>query len=305
MERADKYVVIVNPKAGEGRLGKRARALLGRLEADGRIERTEYTTATGHASELAKAALEGGAQALLVAGGDGTVQQVVQGIMEHGSQKPVRLAILPLGTGNSFLRDFGAHDFDVAQASLLGDQTTPCDVVEIEHGSGTVYSINIVSFGFTSEVGALTNDRFKWLGTAGYAAAVFTSLARLHTHMTRCSFDGGVFEDIEHIFIAACNSRFTGGAMMMAPAASINDGKMSVVIAKPMSRVRLLRTFPKIYSGKHVRDDVVDIREASEIRFDDMPECDIMIDGEILRLRMRALRVVPAALRIVHPRGAS
>ena len=297
-----KYFAIVNPKAGSGRLRARAAALLTQLQAEGRVERTLYTNADGHASELAEQALRDGAEALLVAGGDGTAQQVVQGVMAVSRTQATSLAVLPLGTGNSFLREFGAHDFDVARDALVGGHETPCDVVEIEHENGVTYSINIISFGFTSEVGALTNRRFKWLGTTGYAAAVFTSLAHLAKHSARCSFDRGPYEDVEHTFIAACNSRFTGGAMMMAPDASIDDGKMSIVIAKPMSRFRFLRTFPKIFSGEHIHEDVVQTREAAEVLFEGSPECDVMFDGEIGRLKMRRLRVIAGALKIVQPK---
>lgn len=296
-----KYVAIVNPKAGEGRLRVRAQNLLDELGAEGRVTRIEYTNSNGHASKIAETALHGGAEGLLVAGGDGTAQEVVRGIMAANTGRAVPLAILPLGTGNSFVREFGAHDFEVARAALLGGHTAPCDIVEIEHKNGVTYSMNIISFGFTSEVGALTNRRFKWLGAGGYIAAVVTSLARLRSHTARCAFDGGPFEDVEHVFIAACNSRFTGGAMMMAPAASIDDGKLSVIVAKPMSRVRLLRTFPKIFRGKHIHDDVVESREAAEVLFDNLPECNVMIDGEIDRLKMRRLRVITGAVEIVRP----
>lgn len=299
------YSVILNPKAGKGRHHERAMALLTRLERDKQISRIDRTLHDGHATELAAQAMKRGADALLIAGGDGTIQQAVQGIMEARGDRPIHLAMLPLGTGNSFLREFDAHDFDIAHASLLAGHDTPCDVVAIEHADGVLYSLNIVSFGFTSDVGALTNTRFKWLGTGGYVAAVVSSVARLRSQTTRCSFDGGPLETIEHIFIAACNSRFTGGAMMMAPAASIDDGKMSVVIAKPMSRLRLLKTFPKIYRGEHIHDATVDTREAAVIEFEDMPRCNFMVDGEIVSLQPHALRVIPRALRIVRPASSN
>lgn len=298
-----RYSVILNPAAGKGRLHARAMALLTRLERDGRLLRIDQTQGDGHATELAAQAVARGDRALLVAGGDGTLQQVVQGAMRARGEEPVHLAVLPLGTGNSFLREFSAHNFDVAHASLLAGRETPCDVVAIEHSEGTLYSINIVSFGFTSEVGALTNARFKWLGTAGYVAAVVTSLATLRSQTTRWRLDGGPEEAIEHTFVAACNSRFTGGAMMMAPAASINDGHMSIVIAKRMSRMRLLRTFPQIFRGEHVHDARVETREAARMELLDAPRCNFMVDGEIVSLEARALHVIRQPLRIVRPQG--
>jgi diacylglycerol kinase (ATP) len=207
--------------------------------------------------------------------------------------------MLPLGTGNSFLRDFRIADADGAIAALKRDQAKRIDVVRCEHRGGTLRYFNLLSIGFTAAVGALTNARFKPFGQAGYAMAVVTSLTRLAPHRFPLRLDDAEIDFRPCTLLSFSNSRFTAGTMEMAPPADPSDGLVDVIRVGPMSRLELIRTFPSIYKGEHLRSPKIEAARAARIELPDARQTDVMVDGEVLQLAVRALVVEPGALEVV------
>src|SRR6185369_10414924 len=131
----------------------------------GLVHEVRETRAPGDASVLARAAARAGATRIVAVGGDGTTHEVLNGLFDDDVQRP-SLAMLPLGTGNSFLRDFAITDADAAVAALRRGHTRKVDVVRAEHAGGVLRYLNIFSLGFTADVCTMTNARFKPLGQA-------------------------------------------------------------------------------------------------------------------------------------------
>ncbi|MBN1772352.1 MAG: hypothetical protein JXB32_13870 [Deltaproteobacteria bacterium] len=294
------WITIVNGTAGHGRAGRRAPAELERLQADGLTLDVRRTERPGHAAELAREAYAAGARRFLAVGGDGTAFEVLNGIFPRpaGHDDPVVLAQLPLGTGNSFLRDFDLCDVAAARATLVRDRRRRVDVIRAEHRDGELHYINLLSIGFSAEVGALTNRRFKPLGHAGYGLAVVLRVAGLRHPVFRVCEDGGPVDERPCTLLSFSNSRYTGGTMMMAPHAEVDDGRLQVVRVGRLGRWGLLRAFPKIYKGTHVRLAAVEERRAATVEFRGERELDVMVDGEVLRLALRRLEVLPGALEV-------
>lgn len=308
------WFAILNPQAGGGRQPKRLERLLQQLRQRGIAVHAHATERPGHATELARSALQRGETQLLVLGGDGTCFEVVNGIMQAQAATaspapPPTLAIVPLGTGNSLLRDFQVQDAESALDLLQHGRPQPCDLLRLEHAQGTLYSINLVSIGFSAAVGALTNARFKRFGAAGYVLALLASLARLRAETLRLrswrpGSSSGTLPSVESrpaTLVAFCNSRYTGGRMMMAPHADLADGEFDVVHVGEVDRRTLLQVFPRIYRGSHVEASFVATWRAVKVELIDALPRDVMIDGEVLHLALRSLEVVPAALRIMGP----
>jgi YegS/Rv2252/BmrU family lipid kinase len=297
---AVKWLAVLNPAAGGGKCGQKAQAAVERLRDAGLEVEVQETMCAGDGTAIASAAYERGIRNFIAIGGDGTGYEVVNGLFPRASDEgeKVSLGFMPLGTGNSFIRDFTEDGAEYAIQALVDGRSRDCDVIRLTHRDGVLHYINILSMGFTAEVGALTNRRFKFFGQSGYIMGVVTSVARLHPFRFPMSVDGEARKDEPCTFISINNSRYTGGTMLMAPEADIGDGKADLITVGQLSRIGLLRTFPKIFKGEHVNHPAVTQRQVSAIEFDMEHEVDVMVDGEVLTLLPQRLEVLPAALNV-------
>lgn len=299
------WTTIINGAAGGGRCRQLVGDEIERLRAQGMHLETHYTAWAGHAERLAREAWQKGARHFIAVGGDGTTFEVVNGIFpealtECGSDERPVIGALPLGTGNSFLRDFEIDSAEAASRALLGGQTRPCDVARVTHSEGEIYFVNLLSLGFSAEAGELTNRRFKPLGYAGYGLAVLVTLARLTHPRFPMVFDGdGRRFDKKCTLVSFSNSRFTGGTMMMAPDALTDDGSLDFVYVPPLGRARFLRWFPNIYQGTHDQMPKFEHRRFQRVDFDLAGPVDLMVDGEVRRLELERIDVLPRALEVV------
>jgi len=292
-------LAVVNPRAGGGRCGRRVDEALDRLRASGLEIEVARTEKPGHATELARAAWDRGFREFIAVGGDGTAHEIVNGVLPGGEGRPV-LGFLPLGTGNSFLRDFSSEGVDHAVACLKEGRTRPCDALRLEHADGVVYSINLVCLGFPADVAAVTNRRFKRLGAAGYVLGVLACLARLPRRTFPMRPDGAAEpERTPCLFHTFSNSKYTGGRMMIAPRAETGDGLIEHVRMGPIGRLSLLRNLPRLFDGSYVEHPQAGRRSVRRVEFELEEPVDVMIDGEVRRLSVASLEVLPHRLDVL------
>jgi len=154
------YLAIVNPAAGGGRSRKLLGPALERLRAGGIEVKVAATRSPGEATKIAADAYERGVRNFIAVGGDGTSYEVVNGLYPQAltGGRPT-LAFLPLGTGNSFLRDFSDRGVEYAIESLLAQRSRACDVLRLRHRAGVIYFINLLSVGFSADVATLRARR--------------------------------------------------------------------------------------------------------------------------------------------------
>jgi len=295
------FFAVINPAAGGGRCRKLVKPALDCLAASGiQLEAVE-TTASGQAIELARQAYKQGYVRFLAVGGDGTSYEIVNGLFPEAlNGEPPTLAFLPLGTGNSFLRDFSDRGVDFAMEALLGERSQPCDVLRLTHKDGAIHYINLLSVGFSADVAALRARRFSSWGEVGYQSAIFLTLARFRRRPFPLRVDGE--GDIDHrrcLFLTFSNSKFTGGTMMIAPNAEVNDGLIEYVRWGPIGRVGLVRNLPTLYDGTHVNHPLAERRAAKHVDFFLEGPVDCMVDGEVLTLHCQTLDVLHSALNVV------
>ncbi len=296
----ERFFAIVNPAAGGGRSSKLAGPALARLRAAGRSVDVIASTAPGHAIELAREAFTQGYRHFIAVGGDGTAHEIVNGVFAAGADRErVSLGFLPLGTGNSFLRDFTPHGAEGSLQALLAGRTRPVDLVRLTHAAGEIYSFNLLSVGFTADVAALTNRFFKPLGQLGYLLGVFVRVAQLRRRAfsLRCDDDKG-WDERRCLFLTFSNSKYTGGTMLIAPQADPTDGMIEFVRWGPIGRLDLVRMLPRLYDGTHLAHPLASRRAVRHVEFNVPIPIDIMIDGEIATLQCRYLDVVPAAVDV-------
>jgi diacylglycerol kinase (ATP) len=292
-----KYFAVVNRAAGGGRCGKLADSALEKLHRGGIDVELAESRHPGHSSELARDAYQRGFRRFIAFGGDGTSYEIINGLFPlphedsgaHGGSgaleiDPVTLAFQPLGTGNSFLRDFTDRGADHTIEALLSGRTRACDVLRLTYKcesqqagphlesiqqTRTLHYINMLSMGYSADVAALTNRRLKGWGPIGYLLSIFICLFQLRCpSLPSRTTEQKEFDRRQHLFLAFCNSKFTGGRMLVAPQAETDSGLVEMVRCGPMGRMELLRNLRGLYDGSYINLPIVTRSAVPSIDFD-------------------------------------
>lgn len=291
----------MNPAAGGGKSSKLLAPALDRLRAGGLEIEVVPTSSPAQATEIARSAYQRGVRKFIAVGGDGTSYEVVNGLfpLADGAEAPT-LGFLPLGTGNSFLRDFSDKGVEYAIESLLANRLRSCDVLQLRHRQGVIHYINLLSVGFTADVAALRANRFAAWGELGYLTSIFLTLARFNRRPFPLRVEGESSYDTRRcLFLTFNNSKFTGGTMMIAPKADISDGLIEYVRWGPIGRLGLIRNLPTLYDGTHINHPLAERKATRRIEFNLDGPVDVMVDGEVLSLHCEVLDVLPGALNVV------
>jgi YegS/Rv2252/BmrU family lipid kinase len=309
------FLAIVNPAAGGGRCGRLAKGALEKLRAAGIELNVAETAGPGQATALARAAYASGCRRFIAVGGDGTACEIVNGLFPEAAaglpaagpeqnrrvaDERAALGFLPLGTGNSFLRDFTDRGAEFAADAILAGRRRACDVLRLSHAAGELYFINLLSMGFAADAAVAANRRFKRLGELGYVLGVLLCLARLRRRAFPLRADGDTEWDRRRcLFLSFNNSQFTGGKMMIAPQASTGDGLIEYVRWGPVGRLQLIRNFSGLFDGSHITRPQASRRAVRRVEFALDSPVDVMVDGETLTLDCRRIDVLPGALDVL------
>ena len=296
----ERFLAIVNPAAGGGRSAKLAGPALARLREKNLPVDIFASTGPGHAAQLAREAYDQGYRRFLAVGGDGTAHEILNGVFSGRSPaERIALGFLPLGTGNSFLRDFAKDGSEASLQAICEHRTRPVDLLRLTHAAGETYSFNLLSVGFTADVAALTNRAFKPFGHLGYLLGVFVRVVQLRrrSFALRCD-DDQEWDERRSLFLSFNNSKYTGGTMLIAPHADPTDGLIEFVRWGPIGRFGLLRNLPRLYDGTHIEHPLASRRAVRRVEFKDHAPIDIMIDGEVATLECRSLDILPAAVDV-------
>ncbi|HTZ33614.1 MAG TPA: diacylglycerol kinase family protein [Methylomirabilota bacterium] len=294
------FIAIVNPAAGGGRSAQLAGAEINRLKDAGLSIDVIASTEPGHASELANEAYLQGYRRFLAVGGDGTAHEIINGIFSRAEAvEHVELGFLPLGTGNSFLRDFTKNGAESSFEALKAGRKRSVDLLKLRHAGGTLYSFNLLSVGFTADVGAITNRMFKPFGHLGYLLGVFVKVVQLNRRpfKMRCD-DDTEWDERRCLFLTFNNSKFTGGTMLIAPNADPSDGLIEYVRWGPIGRLGLIRMLPRLYDGTHIEHPLASRRAVKRVEFALNEAVDVMVDGEIVTVDCKELEILPGAMDV-------
>lgn len=297
-------VLIANPHAGGGRGEEAARAAVAALEAEGVRPRLARTTAPGDARRLAAHAVQDRATLVVAVGGDGTLHEVVNGILDAARDPEARPAVgaVPVGGGNDYARLLGLGGLDPAAAAraLVTGAPRAVDVARMDGGdAGPEHVLNNVGLAF----GALANEareRTRWLGGGlSYLAAGLLALATfrpesLVVQVDEVSLQGRFM--VVHLGVG----RYCGAGIDFAPATRHDDGLLDVVLVAERSKLRAVLEWPRITRGAQ-REDVAFLR-GRRVRVLGPRGLLLHVDGEVRRvpLGVLELRVVPGALRVIH-----
>jgi len=183
---------------------------------------------------------------------------------------------------------------------LLAQRARTCDVFRMFHREGVIYYINLLSVGFAADVNATRSRSFAGWGELGYFLSIFLRLARLDRRPFPLQAEGMTEVDRRRcLFLTFNNSKFTGGTMMIAPDAKVDDGLIEYLRWGPIGRIGLIRNLSTLYDGTHVKHPLAERRAVKQIEFQLDAPVDVMVDGEALTLHLEKLDVLPSALQVV------
>jgi len=295
------FLAIVNPAAGGGKSGQLAAGMLEKVRKSGIAVTVAHTTRAGEATGLARKAYAEGMRNFLAVGGDGTSFEIINGLFpEAETQGRPTLGLLPLGTGNSFLKDFTKRGVEHTIEALQKNNRRACDVIRLRHAQGELYFLNLLTLGFPADVAETTNRRFKRWGELGYILGVFTRLVQLqHLAFPHRFAEKTELDRNPALFLSFNNSKFTGGHMMIAPNADPTDGLIEYVRWAPIGRLGLIWTLPRLFTGTHIHHPKASRAATKHIDFELSGPVNIMVDGESMRLECKSLEILPAALDVI------
>lgn len=297
-----KTVFLVNPAAENGAAGRRWPELAHEAASLGLQGDTRFSERPGHLTELAREAAAD-ADLLVAVGGDGTVNEVVNGI----AGLDVELALIPRGTGGDFVRTFGIpRKLDRAVEVALRGRTRAIDLGRGRYRSWAgedeeSYFANIASAGMSGAIAKRTNETSKALGgKVSYAWATVAVFSRWRSDEVRVRVDGTEQAGRMHDVIVA-NGRYLGGGMKMVPEAEPDDGLLDVLLIGDLTKRDLLLTMPKTYRGKHLPHPKATLLRGTTVEIDAPEPLPVELDGEQPGTTPVRFEIVPRALRLRVP----
>jgi diacylglycerol kinase (ATP) len=268
------------------------------LAAVGDEVRTIAGTSAEESAQLAREAVADGADVLVALGGDGLVHLALQAVAGSGTT----LGILPAGSGNDIARAVGLSLTDPAQAiEVIANGTVrPVDALRVITADSKVTWVGtILAVGFDARVN-MRSDRLRRLpAQLRYNAAVFAELASFRPLSYTMGTDGDQ-QALDAMLIAIGNGPWYGNGLKMCPAASLTDGELDLTIVHPVSRLTLIRIFPKVYSGDHVKHPQVEVRKARKVVIDS-PGVIAYGDGERVGPLPATCEAVQGAVSVLAP----
>jgi YegS/Rv2252/BmrU family lipid kinase len=305
-------LVIVNPNSARGRTGREWPKLRELLERQAGRFVEHITDKPGDAVAVTREHIRNGTDFVVAVGGDGTLNEVVNGYLnsDGGALNPAAmLGLLPSGTGSDFSRSLGwgpARDC-VAAIARRDSRMIDAAVLESMNGAGewvTRYFVNAATFGLGGDTASFVNewrDKLpRWIGgRPRFALAVIRALARYKNTPVRISIDGNTSINAASNLLVVGNGRFAGGGMMLAPDARFDDGAFDLIIADGATRLDVIRELPRIRRGKHLLNPRVRSALAREVAVESAVPMAIEADGEPAGVTPARIRVLPGVIRFI------
>jgi len=292
-----KVLLVYNPFAGHGKAAK----ILPEVESYFLEKKIEFDLRTTdyheHGIEIVRDADLSRYDGVIAAGGDGTLFEVINGYYRNGLKKKIPIGILPIGTGNAFARDLELHNTHWKDAIDIIALRTPrkVDVGRFTTHGEHYYFLNILGLGFVADVTEIAH-KLKALGNLSYTLGVLQKTIFLNSFPLKITIDGKEYQR-DNIFVEISNTRWTSN-FLMAPSAEIDDGYLDVTLLGKLGRIKLLQSFPKIFTGEHIYIDEVETFKAKEIKVETGVPKVLTPDGELLGITPFEVKCLHKAVEV-------
>lgn len=293
-----KISVILNPTAGS------IRDLDNLVKQIGQIPGAEVRTTTkpGSAARFARTAIRKGYDMIVAAGGDGTLNEVINGIGEKLGE--ARVGLIPLGTGNDFARTIGMPtDLDAAIDVIRTGKTRAVDLVRVTSDE-VRYFVNVSAGGFSGLVDEKITPKMKktW-GPLAYLRSAAAALPDLRAYRTTLAFDNAESLQLDLYNVVVANGRFVAGGRLIAPEASIDDGLLDIILIQQRSTPELALLAAQVALGTHLSSNAIVFRRAAKLTVNSKPGMWFNVDGELVGNEPARFEILPRALRFVVPKS--
>ena len=255
------------------------------------------TNYAGHAKEIANQIDLNKYDAFIAIGGDGTLLEVVNGMLTRDDGLKIPIGMIPGGSGNSYMHDLGLTNPIDATNAIIHGQKRLVDTIYIDANHVKQYAMNMIGWGLVAEVGKMA-EKCRWLGPSRYTILSVLEVFRKKNHFATLIMDDEKIEDY-FTFIIACNSIHIGRGMKMAPKAKLDDGLIDLIVVRSnITRSRLLKTLPKLFDGTHIDEPEVSYYQTSQFSLHPKKNVTINIDGEIMGSTPIKVKMIPRTIEI-------
>jgi diacylglycerol kinase (ATP) len=300
-------VFLVNPASANGSTGRRWPEIARQASSRGLVGDTLISEAPGHLGELASEAAASGAGLLVIVGGDGSVHEVANGLLGAGHGSHVELAVLPRGTGKDFVRSLRIPR-NVADAIEVARDGRPRTVdaglaryTAWDGSTAETWFANFAGAGISGAIARRANTSSKALGgKLSFFWATIAVFTRWKSETITARVDG-VERSGQMLEVLAMNGDYTAGGMWATPDAEPDDGRLDVLLIGDFTKAEFVRTFPKIYRGKHLSHPKVELLHGTSVHVDAPVPLPIVLDGEQPGTTPVTFELVPQALRVRVP----
>lgn len=286
-----KIFLIINPAAGKNKGAKAVEKAIPLFRKTGIQFEMKTSEFSGHAIQLARDFDPARYDGIVAVGGDGTLFEVLNGLLKTHPNFDLPIGQIPVGTGNSFIKDLEIETMEDAVNKIAAGKTRKIDVGFFTYPEGEHYFINLLGTGFVANV-AHRAGKYKMLGPLSYVIGVFEEVVQLKSVPMEMTIDGKVYQR-DFIFTEICNSTKTGGNMIMAPDARIDDGLLDVILLNKISKLNLLKVFPQIFKGTHITDSHVETFTGKQIKIVTESPQRLTPDGEVFGYTPIEVSILP------------
>ena len=289
---------IVNPISGLKRSLKVYYELKDVIESHGFTSELLKTEYAGHAKKVVSELKLNQFNRILIFGGDGTVNEVINGLYQSDLCSFFPIGIIPTGSGNSVVHDIDCLDYNIAIKRALSDNIRLMDVNKAIFDNEVRLSVSIIGWGMFS-FGNVLADKLRFLGTIRYDIASVIKLLEKTLYKAKISIDGET-SDISCAFMVGCNSIHTGKGMKIAPLGGFYDEMIDMVIVKDdVSRLQLFAIFKKVYTGEHVDLPYVHMSQVKSFSIDALKDSYFNVDGETIKSRKVSTQILPKTIKLL------
>lgn len=292
-----RVAVLLNPISGRGLSRRILEGVAPTFASRGLQSEVIETLRPHHAEEIVRSLNLSDFNALLAVGGDGTVHDVLNGMLSREDGRRLPIGVIPAGAGNALAWDLGMADPKTAVERIVQFHTRSVDVAEVSVGKRTRFALNIVGWGLAADINRLA-DRMRMLGRHRYIVAAILEVLRLKRPTASLRVNGSEQEGIL-VFALGSLTRYTGAGMKIAPEAVLDDGLIDLLLVRNPSRFEILKVLPKVFGGDHMGHPELEYRQVNEFSIASKTPGVLNLDGETYGERNCSVRVLPRRIEIL------